>query len=248
MSFFLKGRGPTNIPEGQASQLFQAIAEAGVQAIQERENNFGRSRRGRRGMRMAGDMGDRRRSRLDEMRERTRGSRKRKGDINVGFGLEKEQLFNLFPDDAVTTPGFPSDDNRRREVTTPGFPSDDNRPGIRPPVRMTKEEYDRMPKKGKRKFELPPGYEGVIDKFPIDERPGIRPPRDERPGIRPPRDEVSIMPVPPFRRSNDDMRVGFGLKENPRRRRRRRSTQEKMEIRKRGSQRFKRKKKYEQSN
>ena len=154
MSFFLKGRGPTNIPEGQANQLFQAIAEAGVQAIQERENNFGRSRRGRRGMRMAGDMGDRRRSRLDEMRERTRGSRKRKGDINVGFGLEKEQLFNLFPDDAVTTPGFPSDDNR---------------PGIRPPVRMTKEEYDRMPKKGKRKFELPPGYEGLIDKFPIDD-------------------------------------------------------------------------------
>ena len=168
MSFFLKGRGPTNIPEGQANQLFQAIAEAGVQAIQERENNFGRSRRGRRGMRMAGDMGDRRRSRLDEVRER-----ERRPELNIGigggFGIPPRFPRGRREEEEVTTPGFPSDDNRRREVTTPGFPSDDNRPGIRPPVRMTKEEYDRMPKKGKRKFELPPGYEGLIDKFPIDD-------------------------------------------------------------------------------
>ena len=167
MSFFLRGRGPTNIPEGQANQLFQAIAEAGVQAIQERENNFGRSGRGRRGMRMAGDMGNRRRSRLDEVRVR---ERRPEPDIGIGGGFGIPPRFpRRGRREEVTTPGFPSDDNRRREVTTPGFPSDDNRPGIRPPVRMTKEEYDRMPKKGKRKFELPPGYEGVIDNFPIDD-------------------------------------------------------------------------------
>ena len=76
--------------------------------------------------------------------------------------------------------------------------------------------------------------------FPSDERPGIRPPRDERPGIRPPRDKK--------RRSNDDINVGFGLIENPRKKRRRRSAQEKQEIRKRGSQRFRGEKINEQSN
>ena len=66
MSFLFKGdEGPTNIPEGRAGGLFQAIAQAGLQAAQ--ENNFGGRRRVR--SRMAGQKEEgRRRSRLDDMR------------------------------------------------------------------------------------------------------------------------------------------------------------------------------------
>ena len=238
MSFLFKGdEGPTNIPEGRG--LFQAIAQAGLQSTQ--ENNFGGRRRVR--SRMAGEEG-RRRSRLDEMRGR---ERRPKPDIGVGGGFGIPPKFPKGPRNPRGYLPFHrgpnkrrnvDDDNRRREVTTPGFPSDE-RPGIRPPR---------------------------------DRRPGIRPPRDRRPGIRPPRDEVSIMPVPPKdqikfdlgfpsddrpgirpprdnrRRSNDDINVGFGLIENPRRKRRRRSAQEKQEMRRRGSQRFRGEKINEQSN
>ena len=34
------------------------------------------------------------------------------------------------------------------------------------PTRMTKEEYDKMPSKARRKFELAPGMEDLIDRFP----------------------------------------------------------------------------------
>ena len=162
---FLGRRGPINIPEGEipvnmeapsfGRGLFRSIVLAA------REKDLERRRRSKN--RMAGQADNRRRYRL-------RGERRPKPDIGVGGGLGIPPKFPKGPrsprgylpyhrrtNDAVTTPGFPSDDNRRREVTTPGFPS------------------------------------------------------DEKPRIR-----------PPFRRSNDDINVGFGLIKNPRRKRRRR--------------------------
>lgn len=224
MSFLFKGDdgGPTNIPEGRG--LFQAIAQAGLQSAE--ENNFGGRRRVR--SRMAGEGGGgRRRSRLDEVRVR---ERRPKPDIGVGGGFGIPPKFPKEPRSPRGYLPFHRGLKKRRreeEVTTPGFPSDE-RPGIRPP-------------RDRRRGIRPPEDQIKFDLgFPSDDRPGIRPPRDERPGIRPPRDKK--------RRSNDDINVGFGLIENPRKKRRRRSAQEKQEIRKRGSQRFRGEKINEQSN
>ena len=219
MSFLFRGDGgPTNIPEGRG--LFQAIAQAGLQSAQ--ENNFG-GRRRRVKSRMAGQKG---------------GRRPRPFDDNI-----------------ITPYGDPRDPNyaEQKKAIFEKYGEPRNPRGYLPFHRMNKEgkivEGDN-----ERREVTTPG-------FPSDERPGIRPPRDRRPGIRPPRDQIKFdlgfpsddrpgirPPRDNKRRSNDDINVGFGLIQNPRRKRRRRSAQEKQEIRKRGSQRFRGEKINEQSN
>jgi len=58
------------------------------------------------------------------------------------------------------------------QTTTKGQAITMNREDFVPskPTRMTKEEYDKMPRRPRRKFELPPGSEGIIDKFDFDPR------------------------------------------------------------------------------
>ena len=219
MSFLFKGdEGPTNIPEGRG--LFQAIAQAGLQSAQ--ENNFG-GRRRRVRSRMAGQKG---------------GRRPRPFDDNI-----------------ITPYGDPRDPNyaEQKKAIFEKYGEPRNPKGYLPFHRMNK-EGKIVDGDNERREVTTPG-------FPSDERPGIRPPRDRRPGIRPPRDQIKFdlgfpsddrpgirPPRDNKRRSNDDINVGFGLIQNPRRKRRRRSAQEKQEIRKRGSQRFRGEKINEQSN
>ena len=219
MSFLFKGdEGPTNIPEGRG--LFQAIAQAGLQSAQ--ENNFG-GRRRRVKSRMAGQKG---------------GRRPRPFDDNI-----------------ITPYGDPRDPNyaEQKKAIFEKYGEPRNPRGYLPFHRMNK-EGKIVDGDNERREVTTPG-------FPSDERPGIRPPRDRRPGIRPPRDQIKFdlgfpsddrpgirPPRDNKRRSNDDINVGFGLIQNPRRKRRRRSAQEKQEIRKRGSQRFRGEKINEQSN
>tara|TARA_R100000322_G_scaffold135241_1_gene91093 strand:+ start:201 stop:797 length:597 start_codon:yes stop_codon:yes gene_type:complete len=139
-----------------------------------------------------------------------------------------------FDDNIITPYGDPRDPNyaEQKKAIFEKYGEPRNPRGYLPFHRMNK-EGKIVDGDNERREVTTPG-------FPSDERPGIRPPRDRRPGIRPPRDNK--------RRSNDDINVGFGLIQNPRRKRRRRSAQEKQEIRKRGSQRFRGEKINEQSN
>jgi len=189
MSFLFKGdEGPTNIPEGRAGGLFQAIAQAGLQAAQ--ENNFGGRRRVR--SRMAGQKEEgRRRSRLDDMRSPRGFLPYHRGGDPRGSGLADG---GPRPPRDIGLGGGPGD-------TPPSFPKGPKSPrGYLPhhrgPSKGTKHVTMRDPETGYK-------YGGkVVDGVPQFTKPDFsdrkpnRPPR-KGPGIRPPRDEVSIMPVPP---------------------------------------------------
>jgi len=153
MSFLVRGdQGPTNIPEGGVPRdmgvtnfspgLFQAIARAGLEAVG--EGSFERTGRRRRGSknRMAGQADSLRRS--------------------IERGLQSGGGEGFLPEPRRTTTTVYSE-GRGREMPRPKA-RDKFVPSK--PTRMTKEEYDKMPRRARRKFELPPGSEGVIDPAP----------------------------------------------------------------------------------
>jgi predicted transcriptional regulator len=159
MSFLVRGdQGPTNIPEGGVPRdmgvtnfspgLFQAIARAGLEAAG--EGSFERTGRRRRGSknRMAGQADSLRRS--------------------IERGLQSGGGEGFLPEPRRTTTTVYSE-GRGREIPRPKA-RDKFVPSK--PIRMTKEEYDKMPKRARRKFELPPGSEGIIDPAPKRGRSG----------------------------------------------------------------------------
>ena len=244
MSFLFKGdEGPTNIPEGRG--LFQAIAQAGLQSAQ--ENNFG-GRRRRVRSRMAGQKGGRRPRPFDDNIITPYGDPR-----DPNYAEQKKAIFEKYGEPRNPRGYLPFHRMNKEGKIVDGEPRPRNPKGYLPFHRMNK-EGKIVDGDNERREVTTPG-------FPSDERPGIRPPRDRRPGIRPPRDQIKFdlgfpsddrpgirPPRDNKRRSNDDINVGFGLIQNPRRKRRRRSAQEKQEIRKRGSQRFRGEKINEQSN
>tara|TARA_B100000214_G_scaffold143136_1_gene102412 strand:- start:878 stop:1561 length:684 start_codon:yes stop_codon:yes gene_type:complete len=122
MSFLVKGdEGPTNIPVGKAGGLFQAIAQAGLEATG--EGSFERTRR-RRGSknRMAGQADSLRRS--------------------IERGLQSGGGEGFLPEPRP----------KARDKFVPSKPT-----------RMTKEEFDKMPRG---RTVLAPGMEDLIDRFP----------------------------------------------------------------------------------
>ena len=133
MSFLVRGdEGPTNIPVGKAGGLFQAIAQAGLEAAG--EGSFNKTRRRGSKNRMAGQADSLRRS--------------------IERGLQSGGGEGFLPEPQTTT-------TIPREKTRPSKPT-----------RMTKEEFDKMPRRARRKFELPPGSEGIIDPAPKRGRSG----------------------------------------------------------------------------
>tara|TARA_Y100000361_G_scaffold143181_1_gene149936 strand:- start:38 stop:679 length:642 start_codon:yes stop_codon:yes gene_type:complete len=153
MSFLVRGdRGPTNIPEGGvpidrgvtnfSPRMFQSIARAGLEAAG--EGSFKRTKRGSKN-RMAGQADSLSRS--------------------IERGLQSGGGEGFLPEPRRTTTTVYSE-GRGRQMPRPK--AKDRFVPSRP-TPMTKEEYDRMPKRGKRKFELPPGSEGLIDRFPTQE-------------------------------------------------------------------------------
>ena len=164
MSFLVKGDiGPTNIAEGGVprdmgitnfdSGLFQAIARAGLEAAGEGSFERKKVKRGSKN-RMAGQ--------VDSL---TR-SMERKPDLSDQITTTRE------PSGQVTMPGKPS--GQEGNFGRGDFQYGGRRTKARgvvgsKPTPMTKEEYDRMPKKAKRKFELAPGMEDLIDRFPTRE-------------------------------------------------------------------------------
>ena len=141
MSFLVRGdEGPTNIPEGKAAGLFQAIARAGLEAAG--EGSFERTGRRRRGSknRMAGQADNLRRS------------------IERGLQSGGGEEFLPEPRRSSTTVYNRGSVMPKPKALDKFIPSK--------PTRMTKEEYDKMPKRARRKFELAPGMEDLIDRFP----------------------------------------------------------------------------------
>ena len=154
MSFLVRGdEGPTNIPEGGvprdigstsfSPEMFQAIARAGLEAAG--EGSFERTgRRRRRGSknRMAGQADNLRRS--------------------IERGLQSGGGEEFLPEPRRSTTTVYS---RGRGSVMPRPKALDKFVPSKP-TRMTKEEYDKMPSKARRKFELAPGMEDLIDRFP----------------------------------------------------------------------------------
>ena len=151
MSFLVRGdEGPTNIPEGGvprdigstsfSPEMFQAIARAGLEAAG--EGSFERTGRRRRGSknRMAGQADNLRRS------------------IERGLQSGGGEEFLPEPRRSSTTVYNRGSVMPRPKALDKFVPSK--------PTRMTKEEYDKMPKRARRKFELAPGMEDLIDRFP----------------------------------------------------------------------------------
>ena len=151
MSFLVRGdEGPTNIPEGGvprdigstsfSPEMFQAIARAGLEAA--REGSFERTgRRRRRGSknRMAGQTDNLRRS--------------------IERGLQSGGGEEFLPEPRRSTTTVYSE-GRGREMPRPKA-RDKFVPSK--PTRMTKEEFDKMPR---RRTRLAPGMEDLIDRFP----------------------------------------------------------------------------------
>jgi hypothetical protein len=164
MSFLVKGDiGPTNIAEGGVprdmgitnfdSGLFQAIARAGLEAAGEGSFERKKVKRGSKN-RMAGQ--------VDSL---TR-SMERKPDLSDQITTTRE------PSGQVTMPGKPS--GQEGNFGRGDFQYGGRRTRSRgvvgsKPTPMTKEEYDKMPKRARRKFELAPGMEDLIDRFPTQE-------------------------------------------------------------------------------
>tara|TARA_Y100000817_G_scaffold87131_1_gene67703 strand:- start:116 stop:703 length:588 start_codon:yes stop_codon:yes gene_type:complete len=153
MSFLVRGdEGPTNIPEGGvprdmgstsfSPEMFQAIARAGLEAAG--EGSFERTGRRRRGSknRMAGQADNLRRS--------------------IERGLQSGGGEEFLPEPRRSTTTVYS---RGRGSVMPRPKALDKFVPSKP-TRMTKEEYDKMPSKARRKFELAPGMEDLIDRFP----------------------------------------------------------------------------------
>ena len=154
MSFLVRGdEGPTNIPEGGvprdigstsfSPEMFQAIARAGLEAAG--EGSFERTgRRRRRGSknRMAGQADNLRRS--------------------IERGLQSGGGEEFLPEPRRSTTTVYS---RGRGSVMPRPKALDKFVPSKP-TRMTKEEYDKMPSRARRKFELAPGMEDLIDRFP----------------------------------------------------------------------------------
>ena len=139
--------GVTNFSPG----IFQAIARAGLEAAG--EGSFERTgRRIRRGSknRMAGQADSLRRS------------------IERGLQSGGGEGFLPEPEPRRTTTTVYSK-GRGREMPRP---KGRDRYIAPRPTPMTKEEYDRMPKKSSRKFELPPGSEALFDRFPTQGNEG----------------------------------------------------------------------------
>jgi len=139
MSFLVRGdQGPTNIPEGGVPRnmgvinfspgMFQAIARAGLEAAG--ESNFERTGRRRRGSknRMAGQADSLRRS------------------IERGSTVYSEGRGREMPKPKARAKFIPSK-----------------------PTRMTKEEFDKMPRG---RTILAPGMEDLIDRFPTQDDEG----------------------------------------------------------------------------
>ena len=156
MSFLVRGdEGPTNIPEGGvprdigstsfSPEMFQAIARAGLEAAGEGSfERTGRRRRRRRGSknRMAGQADNLRRS--------------------IERGLQSGGGEEFLPEPRRSTTTVYS---RGRGSVMPRPKALDKFVPSKP-TRMTKEEYDKMPSRARRKFELAPGMEDLIDRFP----------------------------------------------------------------------------------
>ena len=153
MSFLARGdQGPANIPEGGvpinmgitnfSPGIFQAIARAGLEAAG--EGSFKKTRRRGSKNRMAGQ--------ADSL------SRSIERGLQSGGG----EGFLPEPEPRRTTTTVYSK-GRGREMPRP---KGRDRYIAPRPTPMTKEEYDRMPKKARRKFELAPGMEDLIDRFP----------------------------------------------------------------------------------
>ena len=153
MSFLVRGdEGPTNIPEGGvprdigstsfSPEMFQAIARAGLEAAG--EGSFERTGRRRRGSknRMAGQADNLRRS--------------------IERGLQSGGGEEFLPEPRRSTTTVYS---RERGSVQPRPKAVDKFVPSKP-TRMTKEEYDKMPSRARRKFELAPGMEDLIDRFP----------------------------------------------------------------------------------
>ena len=153
MSFLVRGdEGPTNIPEGGvprdigstsfSPEMFQAIARAGLEAAG--EGSFERTGRRSRGSknRMAGQADNLRRS--------------------IERGLQSGGGEEFLPEPRSSTTTVYS---RERGSVMPRPKALDKFVPSKP-TRMTKEEYDKMPSRARRKFELAPGMEDLIDRFP----------------------------------------------------------------------------------
>jgi|TARA_R100000455_G_C6231056_1_gene92648 hypothetical protein len=157
MSFLARGdQGPENIPEGGvpidmgvtnfSPRIFQGIARAGLEAAG--EGSFKKTRRRGSKNRMAGQ--------ADSL------SRSIERALQSGGGE------GFLPEPRRTTTTVYSEGRGRK------MPRPKARDRFVPsrPTPMTKEEYDRMPKKARRKFELAPGMEDLIDRFPTQGNKG----------------------------------------------------------------------------
>jgi hypothetical protein len=140
MSFLVRGdRGPTNIPEGGVP-IDMGVTNFSPGMFQ----SIARA-----GLEAAGEGSFK--------RTRRRGSKNRMAgqadslSRSIERGLQSGGGEGFLPKPQATT-------TMPREK---GIPSK--------PTRMTKEEYDRMPSRAKRKFKLGPGMEDLIDRFPTQE-------------------------------------------------------------------------------
>ena len=181
MSFLIKGDvGPNNIPEGEVPKnmgsrgLFGSLAQAVMQAAEGNNSGMGLQPTGRRRskFRMAGK----------DFAPILFGSK-----TPILFGIKKRgsgaEAVNYSPrtrekDEMESRLRRKAEERSRRRRKRKGkkdlseYDFTPQRPKYgkelipSKPIRMTKEEYDRMPKRARRKFELAPGMEDLIDRFP----------------------------------------------------------------------------------